>query len=89
MDVECPCPERLRTGCCPDEECLGLLRSVPPERLELLVLERQAQPVRPPLALQERQELEPKLLEQQVPLELLELALLEPVLPELALQAQP
>ena len=35
MDVECPCPERLRTGCCPDEECLELLRLVLPEQLAL------------------------------------------------------
>ena len=26
MGEECPCPGLPRTGCCPDEECLELLR---------------------------------------------------------------
>ena len=64
MDVECPCPERLRTGCCPDEECLELLRLVLPEQLALPELAPQVQQEQQPLALLERQELEPQQLEQ-------------------------
>ena len=64
MDVECPCPERLRTGCCPDEECLELLRSVLPEQLGLPELALQVQQVPQPLVLQVQQETELKRLEQ-------------------------
>jgi hypothetical protein len=51
LDVECPFPERLRTGCCPDEECLGLLRLVLQEQLALPELAPQVQQGPQPLAL--------------------------------------
>ena len=87
MDVECPCPERLRTGCCPDEECLGLLRLAPPEQLGLPELAPQVQQEPQPLELLERLELEPKPPEQQV-LPGLQ-ALLELVLQEQQVLVQP
>ena len=64
MDVECPCPERLRTGCCPDEECLELLRLVLPEQLGLPELAPQAQQEPQPLVLLVLLETELKRLEQ-------------------------
>ena len=63
MDVECPCPERLRTGCCPDEECLELLRLVLPEQLALPELAPQVQQEQQPLELQVRLATELKRLE--------------------------
>ena len=82
--MECPYPERLRTGCCPDEECLELLRLVLPEQLGLPELALQVQQEPQPLVLLERLETElkrPEQPEQQVLPEL-------QALPELVLQAQ-
>ena len=87
MAVECPCPERLRTGCYPDEEYLGSLRLAPPEQLRLPELAPQVQQEPQPLELLERLELEPKRSEQQVLPELQ--ALLELVLQEQQVLVQP
>ena len=56
--MECPFPERLRTGCCPDEECLGLLRLAQQEQLGLPVLAPQVQQEPQPLERPERLESE-------------------------------
>jgi hypothetical protein len=71
LGEEYPCPERLRTGCYPDEEFLGLLRLVPPEQLgqpELAPqVQQEPQPsVQPELVLQALLVPEPKPLERMV-----------------------
>jgi hypothetical protein len=48
LDEECPCPVPLRTGCCPDEGFLELLRLVQQEQRVPPVLPEQVPLELPP-----------------------------------------